>query len=317
MKVKNFIAADINQALAQVKNELGPDAVILSQEKIAEGILVTAAIDEKQDFSFDAEEHVHEIDTKQFFDEAELRQALSYHGLTEDVQYPILSACRDVVRQNPHLSETAVLAQALPQVFRFTPLLSSPQKLQMFMGTPGSGKSTAIAKAATQAKIHGQNPAIVSTDNMRAGANQQLKAFAEILNVDFFFFKNPQDLFRFLQTNAPQYDRVFIDTPGINPFIPSEVDKVAAFADTFKGDKILTADAGRNILEAVEVAEVFNQLGADMLLPTRLDLTRRIGSVLSIAGSLNMSLCGASVSSSIAAGFASVSAHALAGLILG
>ena len=317
MKVKNFIAPDINLAMAQIKSELGADAVILSQEKISEGVLVTAAIDEKQDFSFDAEEQVHEIDTKQFFDETKLRQALAYHGLTEEVQYPILSACRDIARQNSRLSEIEVLAQALLKVFKFTPLLSSAQKLQMFMGTPGSGKSTAIAKAATQAKIHGQNPAIVSTDNMRAGANQQLKAFAEILNVDFFFFKNPQDLFRFLQADAPQYDRVFIDTPGINPFMPQEVDKVAAFADTFKGDKVLTADAGRNILEAIEVAEIFRQLGATMLMPTRLDLTRRIGSVLSIAGSLDMSLCGASVSSSIAAGFAPVGAQALAGLILG
>lgn len=59
------------------------------------------------------------------------------------------------------------------------------------MGTPGSGKSTAIAKAATQARLKGIKCVIVSTDNVRAGANQQLKAFAEILDVEFSFSKTP------------------------------------------------------------------------------------------------------------------------------
>ncbi len=216
MKVKNFIVADINQALLQIKQELGADAIILSQEKIAAGVQVTAAVDEKQDFNFDDAEQVHQVDTGQFFDENKLRKALEYHNVTEDVQYQILSACRDVVRRNPQLSDIDVLTQALPKVFCFSPLLESRQKLQMFMGTPGAGKSTAIAKAATQAKLQqGQTPAIVSTDNIRAGANLQLKAFAEILEADFYFFKTPQDLFKFLQNEALKYPRVFIDTPGL------------------------------------------------------------------------------------------------------
>ena len=317
MKVKNFIAADINQALQQIKQELGPDAVILSQQPTAGGVQVTAAIDEELDFSFDEQEEFKEVNTKEFFDETELRRALDYHGVLEEVQYRILSYCREAVRADPSVSEAGALQQALQKVFCFVPLLKSPNRMQMFMGTPGSGKSTAIAKAATQAKLQGVTSAIVSTDNLRAGANQQLKAFAAILDVDFYFYKEPQALFKFLQDEASAYDRVFIDTPGINPFIAREVEKVAAFADTFKGDKILTADAGRNVWEAMEVAEIFKNLGAGMVLPTRLDLTRRIGGILSIAGGLDMALCAASVSSSIANGLAPVNAAALAGLILG
>lgn len=314
MKVRNFIAADINEALLQIKQELGSDAVILSQEKTAGGVQVTAAVDEVLDFSFDENEHVQEVNTRDFFDETELRRALEYHGILAEVQGRILSCCREAARTMP---AKQALTAALQKVFRYMPLLQSSNRLQMFMGTPGSGKSTAIAKAATQAKLQNIRVAIVSTDNLRAGANQQLKAFAGILDVDFYFFKEPFELFKFLQEDGTDYERVFIDTPGINPFIKREVDKVAAFADSFKGDKILTADAGRNVWEAVEVAEIFRDMGADMLLPTRLDLTRRIGSVLSIAGSLNMALCAAGVSSSIANGLAPVSADALAGLILG
>ncbi len=314
MKVRNFIAADMNEALQQIRQELGTDAVILSEEKTADGLRVTAAVDESLDFSFDEEEKLREVDTRQFFDETELRRALEYHGVLAEVQGRILSCCREAARTMP---AKQALTAALQKVFRYVPLLKSRNKLQMFMGTPGAGKSTAIAKAATQAKLQNIRVAIVSTDNLRAGANQQLKAFAGILDVDFYFFKEPFELFKFLQDEAGGYARVFIDTPGINPFAAREVDKVSAFADSFKGDKILTADAGRNVWEAVEVAEIFRNMGADMLLPTRLDLTRRIGSVLSMAGCLDMALCAAGVSASIANGLAPVSAEALAGLILG
>ena len=119
------------------------------------------------------------------------------------------------------------------------------------MGTPGSGKSTAIAKAATQAKLQGIKSAIVSTDNIRAGANLQLKAFAEILNVDFYFYKEPHLLYKFLQDEGENFERVFIDTPGINPFVAREVDIVAAFSDTFKGDRVLTSAPGRNVVMAI------------------------------------------------------------------
>ena len=317
MKVKNFIGADINDAMLQVKLELGSDAIILSQEKVEEGIKITAALDDEVDFDFDEKEEIKEVKTKEFFDESELRKALAYHGVVEEVVWRILSYCREEASKNGNKDQKEILTEALKKAFYFSPLLKSKNKFKMFMGTRGSGKSTAIAKAATQAKLQGIKSAIVSTDNIRAGANLQLKAFAEILNVDFYFYKEPQLLYKFLQEEGEKFERVFIDTPGINPFVAREVDKVAAFSDTFKGDKILTSDAGRNVLEAIEVAEIFKDLGAGMLLPTRLDLTRRIGSMLSIAGSLDLALCAASVSSSIANGLAQVPPSAVAGLILG
>ncbi|BCX89207.1 flagellar biosynthesis protein FlhF [Methylomarinovum tepidoasis] len=45
MKMKRFLAPDIRQALQQVKEELGPDAVILSNRKTDEGVEIVAARD--------------------------------------------------------------------------------------------------------------------------------------------------------------------------------------------------------------------------------------------------------------------------------
>ncbi len=46
MKIKRFLAPDMRSALAKVKEELGPDAVIMSNKKVAEGVEIVAAYEE-------------------------------------------------------------------------------------------------------------------------------------------------------------------------------------------------------------------------------------------------------------------------------
>ncbi len=45
MKIKRFVAVDMRQAMRNVREEQGPDAVILSTRRIAEGIEIIAALD--------------------------------------------------------------------------------------------------------------------------------------------------------------------------------------------------------------------------------------------------------------------------------
>ena len=45
MKIKRFVAKDMRSALTQIKEELGPEAVIMSNKKIAEGVELMAAVD--------------------------------------------------------------------------------------------------------------------------------------------------------------------------------------------------------------------------------------------------------------------------------
>ena len=316
MKIKNITASTMPEALSRIKSELGDDAVILSSETIAGQLHLTVALDETTDFDFAEDESIKEIDTKAYFDETSLREALEYHGVLDLVQYHILSSCREVNRQYNRADDLFVMQKALQKNFRFKSLFSEMTPVKIFMGTPGSGKSTAIAKIATQAKLKGIKTTIISTDNTRAGANKQLEAFADILAVDFSFYKEARELFRHIKNHGEEYGCILIDTPGINPFVKAELDKVYPFVDSLKCDKVLTFEAGINVYEAVEAAEIFAELGATSILPTRLDLTRRIGSILSIADCCNMAISGASVSASIAKGLAELDSASLAKLVL-
>lgn len=45
MKIKRFFAKDMRSALNEVKHELGPDAVIMSNKRMADGVEIVAAVD--------------------------------------------------------------------------------------------------------------------------------------------------------------------------------------------------------------------------------------------------------------------------------
>ena len=317
MKIKNITAANMMAALAQIKEELGEDAIIISSENMPDGkISVTAAIEENFDICFDDSENVKEISTNQSFDERFLRECLEYHTVAQNVGEKIMALCRQIYHNTHSINEEHLLTNVFDNLYRYDDILSLKQPVKLFMGTPGSGKSTAIAKTATQAKLRKIPTCIISTDSIRAGANKQLEAFAKILEIDFFFCKDERSLYQKVKEISQKYSLILIDTPGINPFINNDVERVAKIANSIKNQAILTLDAGRNTLEAVEIAEIFANIGAEILLPTRLDLTRRIGSVLSVAACCNLSFCAASVSSSIANGLALIDSKSLAKLIL-
>jgi flagellar biosynthesis protein FlhF len=57
MKIKRFVAADMRQAMREVREEQGPEAVILSTRRVDEGIEVIAAIDYDESLVREAARH--------------------------------------------------------------------------------------------------------------------------------------------------------------------------------------------------------------------------------------------------------------------
>lgn len=317
MKLKNFVAPDMASAFQMVREALGADAVIISQEKDENGnILITAAIEEPEEIDFDIEDKVEVKPSRVVYDDSLLRECLEYHGVLDVVKERILARTRKIALEENINNDRRLLRECFTSMFKYRNLLDLTNPVKMFMGVAGSGKSTAIAKVATQAKLSGIKSCIISTDNVRAGANSQLQAFADILETDFSFVKSSRGLFDAVNAAKENYSLILLDTAGINPFLREEVEKVSLFTEAVKADMILTMDAGKNTFEAVEIADIFTEIGARWLLPTRMDLTRRIGALLSVASCCELNFCSASVSASIAKGLAEIDAKSLADLVL-
>ena len=316
MKIKHFTAPTMTEAMSKIRAELGDEAIIVSSETKDGSVQVTAAIESTQEIDFNSEEQLEISPSLQVYDDIKIRESLEYHDILTDVAGQILAVARQAYNKDSYLGNHQLLSQALKQMYHFTSLLNENQKNKIFMGMPGCGKSTAIAKLATKAKLEKKRTAILSADNVRAGANSQLEAFAKILELDFYICKNARELFNQVQKGKDQYDLQLIDMPGINPYVSTEVEMIEDLIEGIKATKILVADAGRNTLESIETAEIFSQLGAEMILPTHLDMTRRIGSIISSAYCNQLSFCAGSVSSNIAKGLAKITPEALAKLLL-
>lgn len=132
--------------------------------------------------------------------------------------------CTDLVTLWPEALSSedeirAHLAQVLvPRVQSQDPLaLFDPGGVFAFIGPTGVGKTTAIAKIAARCVLRygREQMALLSTDNFRIGAQEQLKVYARILGVPFMAVQESDDFAQKLKSLGPRRV-VLLDTAGVS-----------------------------------------------------------------------------------------------------
>ncbi len=270
-------------AMALVRSNLGPDALILSTRRVREGVEVTAALDLVSD-----EPVAPVLDTARDL-------ALGWHG----VPRPLIDSL-----------PPGRLADCLPVTLAFGTLPSADTTPLLLAGPPGAGKTLTVAKLATRLVLAGQTPLVVTADGQRAGAPEQLAAYTRLLGLTLVVASAPLLLSRALarrQEIAP----VLIDTPGLDPFDPHAREELLSLAATAQAVTVLALPAGLDPAEAQELADAFIQAGATLLIATRLDLCRRLGGVLA-AASAGLMMTEAGVGAGAADGLRSLTPEFLA-----
>lgn len=318
MRLKSFSAPTMAQAMALVRREMGESAVIVSSTSATrDGLVhVTAAVDawETGDASLAAAPSPSESNGI----EAAM-QALHDHGAPIGVIDQLFDQLVDGRQSDP----AAALAAGLDRLFRFSPLaLASVAPSRgdrvvrplMLAGPPGSGKTATVAKLATGATIHRAPVELVSCDPVRAGAADQLAAFAAILEVPLRTAAGAAGLAEIARRAAPA-TLLLIDTAAVNPFAARDMAALAELAAAAMAELILVLPAGGDALESADIAAAFATLGAKRLVATRLDIARRYGALLA-AASAPLAFAGAGVAAAIAHGFQSLDAPTLARLLL-
>lgn len=260
MRLRVFSAPRMADAMAQLRAELGADAVILSTRRTASGVEVTAALEQDEPLLIPPD-------------------AVPGHG-APSLPDPALAR---------HNLPAALLGRmrgplptALATVFSFAPLPDPGSRPIALVGPPGAGKTLTCAKLATRLVMAGRPSVVVTTDSARAGAVEQLAAFTRLLGLTLAVAANPGQLGRAMVRREAGQPAI-IDTAGCDPFNGAQAAALLALLRAAEAVPVLVLPAGLDAQEAAELARAFAALGARSMIPTRLDSARRLGSVLAAA----------------------------------
>jgi flagellar biosynthesis protein FlhF len=312
MRLKSYIAPSMAEAMQLIREELGDDAIIVSTQRAAggKGVRITAAL-EPSDTDDGIDDLLAEAERTPVADV--VRDALVEHNVPPRIVEALSLAARNSGLDDPQ----AACAAALENHFVFAPLPDhgAPRPF-LLVGPPGNGKSMTVAKLAARSTMKGRRVGVISADNVRAGANSQLAAFTSILKIELISARGPETLQRAIASCLGQYDIVFVDSPGLNPFKQGDLDYLAAMVEAANVEPILVLAAGGDPIEAAEIGEAFGSVGATRLLATRLDTTRRLGSILAAADAAPLMFCDVSASARVVNGVTAVSPAIMARMIM-
>jgi flagellar biosynthesis protein FlhF len=280
MRLKSFHGPSLTEAMKLVRDTLGENAIIVAtRDDEMGGIRVTAAIDELTSTT-----NVAPSAPPEGSEAIEIiAEALTRHQVPSHLAERLLATATQFANDDPVLA----LGAAFDAHFQFQPIIDDrADKPLMLVGPPGAGKTLTIAKLATKATMSKRLVTVISTDIERAGGMEQLAAFTRLLKLNLVEIEDPHALQDAIGMQKGAH--IFIDTAGRNIFNQIERQQLQSIITAAGGEATLTLPAGLDASEAVDMAREFAGLGATRLLVTRMEMVKRLGSVLRVAFDANI-----------------------------
>ncbi|MCP3873480.1 MAG: flagellar biosynthesis protein FlhF [Desulfobacteraceae bacterium] len=342
MNRKVYRARNIQQAIANIKEELGSDAMILSTRKIPKKPLdpyaktmfeVEAAIPQYSDSETKKQDlAAHKNSNDQYIklskgedpligaikeDIADIKDMISIAGFGNGMQNMacnhfesvgiLASLLRTGVSErlastiiqeaSSLMDETTdqgskikslkkyVMRQCLNQIetkdFFNRNNSSGVPHVAAFVGPTGVGKTTTIAKLAALLSFHRKmKVGLISIDNYRVGAFEQLKAYASIMGLLCVPAFSSQDLSCALD-RMKSMDMVLIDTAGHSHFDKTKIDEILQLIKTdFRISSHLVLSVTSESIIMKDAASAFSVFNPDTVVFTKIDETKRCGKIL-------------------------------------
>ena len=165
----------------------------------------------------------------------------------------------------------------------------------LMVGVNGSGKTTTIAKLASQFQQEKKNVLLVAADTFRAAAAEQLNEWADKIGTDFIRDDDKSDpasvVFKSIEyANKNNIDVVIIDTAGRLQNKTDLMDQLGKIDrvlkkhdETLPHDSIISIDAttGQNALKQVEEFNKFTKITG--IIMTKFDSNAAGGTIVSIS----------------------------------
>ena len=179
------------------------------------------------------------------------------------------------------------LAQALEEIgVKASPIgkKGERRKIVTLIGTTGVGKTTTVAKiAAFHLFEMEERVAMISLDDNRIGAVEQLKAYARIMGVQLEFASNHKELKKTVRS-LMRNDLILIDTPGMSQKNDNEINKLKSLLGKIAPvEAHLLLSATSKYEDVQDVVDRFSVIPFDKMIFTKIDESSTFGSLINAA----------------------------------
>lgn len=161
-------------------------------------------------------------------------------------------------------------------------IVKEKQKLVAVIGSTGVGKTSTIVKLAAAAGtgVRNKNVALITLDENRIGAIEQLKVYAKIIGIPIKVASCKKEVKKQIET-LTGYDLIFIDTPGISQTNQVQFNELKeAFSRIHDVEFHLVLSAATNEKTLRDVIEKFRIFQVSRLIFTKLDESISYGGIV-------------------------------------
>ncbi|PAF50976.1 flagellar biosynthesis protein FlhF [Helicobacter sp. 13S00401-1] len=158
------------------------------------------------------------------------------------------------------------------------------KKIIMLVGPTGVGKTTALAKLAARFSLEKKaKVGIITLDSYRIGALEQLQWYADRMRISIQMVMASEDFLKALDS-LRHCDYILVDTAGHSQ---NDSEKIAQIKNFLQNDyKIsihLVMSATTKLEDLRDIYEAFNILNIDTLIFSKIDESKTLGNIFSLA----------------------------------
>ncbi len=169
------------------------------------------------------------------------------------------------------------------------PALITPRengaKTVFFIGPTGVGKTTTIAKLASKLSLTEKKKVVLlTTDTYRIAAAEQLRTYANILDVPFRVIYSVEELVTACN-DFKEYDYIFVDTAGHSHQNEEQKRMMQEYLDAVspeERDAYLVLSATTKYRDLLDISNTYSDMTKYKLIFTKLDETMTLGNLFNI-----------------------------------
>lgn len=332
MHIRTFRAANLQEALEQIRQQMGSEASVLHTRQVRDGwmgwlgrtyVEVTAGLKDDTDGTvMNASRPMSETDSVFEMDSAlSVKDASSLADSDlplqlQAFQMELLSAGVDLNTAVRWLNTTVSFAASMGEAISGpmaagtpwlehlqrtvarelrvgNPILTHPgeRRIVALVGPTGVGKTTTVAKLAAGFRIEAKRRVgLLTIDTFRIAAVQQLKAYAEIMDLPMQVVEKPDEMHRALDLLG-DVDLVLIDTAGRSPKSDARIDQLVELLRSAQPDETHLVLNATSSASATQLAiQGFAPVRPTAAILTKMDETPCTAGVLSTLSNSDQTL---------------------------